>query len=72
MASAALVVSRREESKTGLFDENGRGEVGFRRHPENPPISQVHILSRILARDSPRMITYLFIVGISLGRFRWP
>ena len=55
MASTALVVSRREESKTGLSDENGQEEVGFRRHLENPPVSQVHMPFKILARNPPRI-----------------
>ena len=53
MASAALVVSRREESKTGLSIKNGPREVGFHQDPENPPISQVHMPPKILARNPP-------------------
>ena len=59
MASAALVVSRREEPKTGLSIKNGPREVGFHQDPENPPISQVHMPPKILARDPPRFSTLL-------------
>ena len=54
MASAALVVSRREESKAGLSLKNGPREVGFPQDPENPPISRSHIPFKIVARDPPR------------------
>ena len=55
MASAALVVSRREESKAGLSLKNGPREVGFPQDPENPPISRSHIPFKIVARAPPRM-----------------
>ena len=55
MASAALVVSRREESKAGLSLKNGPREVGFPQDPENPPISRSHIPFKIVARDPPRV-----------------
>ena len=54
MASAALVVSRREESKAGLSLKNGPREVGFPQDPENPPISRSHIPFKIVARAPPR------------------
>jgi hypothetical protein len=45
MASTALVVSRREESKSGLSLKNGPREVGFpNKDPENPPIFQTHVV----------------------------
>jgi hypothetical protein len=44
MASTALVVSRREESKSGLSLKNGPREVGFPKDPENPPIFQTHVV----------------------------
>ena len=47
----ALVVSRREESKTDLSIKNRPREVGFHQDPGNPPISQVHMPFKILARD---------------------
>ena len=58
MASAALVVSRREESKAGLSLKNGPREVGFPQDPENPPISRSHIPFKIVARAPPRQIRY--------------
>ena len=65
MASAALVVSRREESKAGLSLKNGPREVGFPQDPENPPISRSHIPFKIVARAPPRFALETIMV---LGR----
>ena len=65
MASAALVVSRREESKTGLSLKNGPREVGFPQDPENPPISRSHIPFKIVARAPPRVVG---LVGLAMPK----
>ena len=64
MASAALVVSRREESKAGLSLKNGPREVGFPQDPENPPISRSHIPFKIVARAPPRKPSQELLSGI--------
>ena len=72
MASAALVVSRRGESKTGLSLKNGPREVGFPQDPENPPISRSHIPFKIVARNPPRRSESLIVFAFFFRELAWP